>query len=550
MSLSLKPQHLKRYRDIGRLLFKYGRSDLLKAAGLEEVLQDETRLATAVMADAEELADDLEAMGPTFVKLGQLLSTRSDLLPAPYLAALSRLQNDVETFSFHEVERIVGAELGVRISKAFADFESVPIAGASLAQVHRARLRDGRPVAVKVQRPDVRERVAEDLEVLAQIGGFLDAHTDTGARYQLSAMLDEFRRSLLRELDYRIEAQNLDLLGRNLAAFPRLLVPAPIWDYSTDRVLTMEYVGGTKITNLSPVVLLEVDGAGLAEEIFRAYLHQILVDGFFHADPHPGNVILTRDGRLALLDLGMVARITARMRDQLLQLLLAISEGQGDEATRFLLALGRTTERFDRTAFARMVTRLVAENQDVTLQQLQVGKAVLDVMRTSGASGLRLPPELALLGKALLNLDEIGRRLDSFFDPNACVRRNAARILQRRLVGSLSPGSLARGLMDTKELVGSLPGRVNTILERLANNDLAVKVDAIDEATLMAAFQKIANRITLGLLLAALIVGAAMLMHIDTRFRILGYPGVAIIFFILAAGGAVALMITILFKDR
>jgi ubiquinone biosynthesis protein len=550
MSLSLKPQHLKRYRDIGRLLFKYGRSDLLKAAGLEEVLQDETRLATAVMADAEELADDLEAMGPTFVKLGQLLSTRSDLLPAPYLAALSRLQNDVETFSFHEVERIVGAELGVRISKAFAEFESVPIAGASLAQVHRARLRDGRPVAVKVQRPDVRERVAEDLEVLAQIGGFLDAHTDTGARYQLSAMLDEFRRSLLRELDYRIEAQNLDLLGRNLAAFPRLLVPAPIWDYSTDRVLTMEYVGGTKITNLSPVVLLEVDGAGLAEEIFRAYLHQILVDGFFHADPHPGNVILTRDGRLALLDLGMVARITARMRDQLLQLLLAISEGQGDEATRFLLALGHTTERFDRTAFARMVTRLVAENQDVTLQQLQVGKAVLDVMRTSGASGLRLPPELALLGKALLNLDEIGRRLDSFFDPNACVRRNAARILQRRLVGSLSPGSLARGLMDTKELVGSLPGRVNTILERLANNDLAVKVDAIDEATLMAAFQKIANRITLGLLLAALIVGAAMLMHIDTRFRILGYPGVAIIFFILAAGGAVALMITILFKDR
>jgi predicted unusual protein kinase regulating ubiquinone biosynthesis (AarF/ABC1/UbiB family) len=550
MSLSLKPQHLKRYRDIAWLLFKYGRSDLLKAAGLEEVLQDETRLATAVMADAKELADDLEAMGPTFIKLGQLLSTRSDLLPAPYLAALSRLQNDVAAFSFNDVERIVGAELGVRISKAFSEFDSVPIAGASLAQVHRARLRDGRPVAVKVQRPDIRERVAEDLEVLAQIGGFLDAHTDTGARYQLSATLDEFRRSLLRELDYRIEAQNLELLGRNLAEFPRLVVPAPIWDYSTDRVLTMEYMGGTKITALSPVVLLEVDGAALAEEIFRAYLHQVLVDGFFHADPHPGNVILTRDDRLALLDLGMVARITARTRDHLLQLLLAISEGQADEATRFLLALGRTTERFDRTAFARTVAALVAENQDATLQQLQVGRTVLDVMRTSGGSGLRLPPELALLGKALLNLDEIGRRLDPSFDPNACVRRHAARILQRRLLGSLSPGSLARGLMETKALVESLPGRVNTILERLANNDLTVKVDAIDEATLMAAFQKIANRITLGLLLAALIVGAAMLMHIETRFRILGYPGVAIIFFLLAAGGAVALMINILFKDR
>jgi ubiquinone biosynthesis protein len=550
MGLSLKPQHLRRYKDVALLLLKYGRLDLVKAAGLDASLDDEGEIAAGPIPEAAELADDLERMGPTFVKLGQLLSTRPDILPAPYLQALARLQDRVEEFSFEEVERIVGGELGIRLSKAFSEFEPSPIAAASLGQVHRAAMRDGRSVAVKVQRPGIRERVAEDLEALEDIAEFLDEHTEMGRRYEFRKILDEFRRSLLRELDYRQEAQNLAMLRRNLAEFDRIAIPAPVDDYTTSRLLTMEYLPGTKITVLSPVARLELDGAELAEQLFRAYLEQILVDGFFHADPHPGNVLVTDDGKIVLLDLGMVARVGPRVQEHLLQLLLAISEGQSDAAVTFALKLGEAREDFDEACLSREVSELVGRYQDAELRSMHVGRAVLELGRVAGDAGLRLPTELTLLGKTLLNLDQIAGLLDPTFNPTASIRRNAAAIMRARLVKSASPGNLFSSILEMKDFVERLPTRVNRILDAVANNQIAVKVDALDETRLMAGFQKVANRITLGLLLAALILGAAQLMRIETSFRILGYPGLAIIFFLLAAAGGVALMLTILFKDE
>jgi ubiquinone biosynthesis protein len=551
MGIARTAAHLKRYRDIAWLLVKYGRSDLVRAAGLDDTLQDEPRMATlGATPEAKELAADLEALGPTFVKLGQLLSTRPDLLPTPYLAALARLQDRVEPFAFSEVERIVTSELGVRISKAFQQFDPVPLAAASLGQVHRATLRDGRLVVVKVQRPDIRERVAEDLAALLTIAEFLDAHTEAGARYRFAAMTEEFRASLQRELNYREEAQNLLRLRKNLADFERIVVPAPVTDYTTSRVLTMEYVTGTKVTALSPVVLLEHDGRDLAEQLFRAYLQQVLVDGFFHADPHPGNVFLTADGRLALLDLGMVARVAPSTQDHLLRLLLAVSEGRADDTVACALKLGETRGAVDMPQLTRRLADVVARTVDASLEHLEVGRILLEVTRVCAESGVRLPPELAMLGKALLSLDQIAGWLDPTFNPNDAVRANAGAILQRRLVKSMSPGHLMTGIMEAKELVERLPGRVNTILDHLANNDLRLRVDALDEARLITAFQTIANRITLGLLLAALIIGAALLMRVETSFRLLGYPGLAILFFLLAAGGAVALILDIVIHDE
>jgi ubiquinone biosynthesis protein len=550
VGLSLKPQHLKRYKDVALLLIKYGRRDLVNVAGIDPALDEESAPVATADPAATELADDLERMGPTFIKLGQLLSTRPDILPPPYLHALARLQDRVEPFSFAEVERIVVTELGVRLSKAFSEFEATPVAAASLGQVHRAAMRDGRRVAVKVQRPDIRERVAEDLEALEDIAEFLDDHTEMGRRYEFRKILEEFRRSLLRELDYRQEAQNLTLLRRNLSDFDKIVVPAPIDDYTTSRVLTMEYISGTKITSLSQVARLELDGAGLAEELFRAYLKQILVDGFFHADPHPGNVFVTAAGQIALIDLGMVARLAPRLQEHLLQLLLAISEGQSDDAVAFALKLGEAREQFDEPEFARRVADLVGRHQDAELRNIQIGKAVLEIGRVAGDVGLRLPTELTMLGKTLLNLDQIGEALDPKFNPNASIRRNAAEIMRARLLKSASPGNLFSSILEMKEFVERLPGRVNKILDAVANNQLEVKVDAIDEARLMTGFQKVANRITMGLVLAALIIGAAMLMPVETSFRILGYPGLAIILFLLAAGGGIALMLSILFKDE
>ena len=551
MGIALTPGHLKRYRDIAWLLVKYGRSDLVRAVGLDETLRDEPRMAAVAAApEAKELAADLEALGPTFVKLGQLLSTRPDLLPGPYLTALARLQDRVEAFPFDEVERIVTAELGVRMSKAFAQFEPTPLAAASLGQVHRATLRDGRAVVVKVQRPDIRPRVADDLDALLTIAEFLDAHTEAGARYRFTAIAEEFRKSLQRELDYREEAQNLRRLRTALADFERIVVPAPVDDYTTSRVLTMEYVTGVKVTALSPIVMLERNGSGLADDLFRAYLQQVLVDGFFHADPHPGNVFLTADGRLALLDLGMVAHVSPRTRDHLLQLLLAVSEGRAEDIVAVALKLGETRGTVDVAALARRLTDVLRRTTEASLEDLEVGRILLDVTRVCAEAGLQLPPELALLGKALLSLDQIARCLDPAFDPNVAVRAHAGAILQQRLVRSMSPGHLMTAVIEAKEFAERLPGRMNTILERIAGNDLRVHVDAIDEAKLITAFQKIANRITVGLLLAALIVGAALLMRVETSFRIFGYPGLAIVFFLLAAGGALGLIWEILFHDE
>ena len=550
MGLSLKPEHLRRYRDVALLLIKYGRRDLVAVAGLDPVLSDETVATGAADQVAAELANDLERMGPTFIKLGQLLSSRPDILPDEYIRALERLQDHVEPFSFSEVEPLVTAELGVRLSKAFSEFAAAPLAAASLGQVHRAALRDGRQVAVKVQRPGIRQKVAEDLEALGELAEFFDQHTTLGRRYGFVQILEEFRRSLLRELDYRQEAQNLTLLRHNLAEFDRILVPMPIDDYTTSRILTMEYVAGTKIAALSQVVRLELDGAGLAEQLFRAYLKQVLVDGFFHADPHPGNVLLMDSGRLALLDLGMVARIAPRLQEHLLQLLLAISEGRSDEAMTAVLKLAEKGPAFDETIFARRVTDLVGRHQETVLRDVQVGRIVLELGRTAGEVDVRLPPELSMLGKTLLNLDQIAQQLDPNFNPNAALRKHAGEIMRSRLLKSASPGNLFSTVLEMKDLMERLPGRVNKILDAVANNELEVKIDAIDEARLMAGFQKVANRITLGLLLAALIIGAAMLMRVDTAFRILGYPGLAIIFFLLAAGGGLALMLTILLKDE
>src|SRR4029079_2052103 len=225
-------------------------------------------------------------------------------------------------------------------------------------------------------------------DALEEIAEFLDAHTEMGRRYGFVQILDEFRRSLLRELDYRQEAQNLTLLRRNLSEFSAIVVPAAIEDYSTSRVLTMEYISGTKITTLSPVALLEIDGAALAEELFQAYLKQILVDGFFHADPHPGNVFLPDDGRIALLDLGMGGRVSPELQEQLVKLVLAISEGHGPEAAQITIDLGETKPEFDRGSFERTTSDLVNAFQGSTAQDVQVGRIMLEVFRSAAENGI------------------------------------------------------------------------------------------------------------------------------------------------------------------
>lgn len=548
--MSLKPKHFRQYRDIARLMMKYGRMDMLEHAALREALDNDTPLLDSSAPPAEELARDLEALGPTFIKLGQLLSTRADFIPASYVEALTRLQDNVAPFPFEEVEATVCAELGVRLSKAFSEFDREPIAAASLGQVHHAKLRDGRDVAVKVQRPHIRERISEDLDVLTELADFAHRHTAFGKRYDFPGALEEFRKALWQELDYRQEARNLQRLKENLADFERILIPAPVDDYTSSRVLTMDYIRGVKITSLSPLTKLELDGVGLAEELFQAYLQQILVDGFFHADPHPGNVFLSSDHRIVLLDLGMTAHLAPNLQEHLLKLLLAVSEGKGDEAARVVLRMGQRKEGFDEEKFRREVTDLVVRHQDMTVQDIQVGRVVLSVTEIASANGVKLPVEFTMLGKTLLNLDLIGRTLDPEFDPNAAIRENASSVMRRRMLKMFSPGNLGTAMLETNEFIQRLPGRMNAVFERLATNQIEFKVKSFDETRMLEGFQKVANRITVGLIIAALIIGAAMMMRVHTSFQILGYPAIAMILFLAAAAAGFWVIVDILLHDR
>ncbi|HUR76395.1 MAG TPA: AarF/UbiB family protein, partial [Acidimicrobiales bacterium] len=317
----------------------------------------------------------------------------------------------------------------------------------------------------------------------------------------------------------------------------------------TDVILTMEFIEGKTMAAIGPIGMTEVDGPVLADALFSAYLDQILVHGVFHADPHPGNVMLTDDGRLALIDLGMTARVEPAMQDQLVKLLLSIGEGRGTDAADVAIGMGRQLSDFDGDLFRRRAADLVSRHAGASMAQVQAGAIVGELTQTAGACGLRLPAELTMLGKALLNLDEIARTLDPAFDPNAAIQRASADLTRKKLFQAASPGNLMSAALEAKEFAERLPGRLNHVLEALAQGELTINVQGINERDIMRSAQKVANRLTAGVLVAAMIIGAALIMRVETDTKLFGYPPVAIVLFLLAAAAGVWLFVTIQIHD-
>jgi predicted unusual protein kinase regulating ubiquinone biosynthesis (AarF/ABC1/UbiB family) len=523
----------KRYAEFARLLVR-NRGSIRLATESDIGLDDEES-----RRQGERLASDLEEMGPTFVKLGQLLSTRSDLLPPSHLEALSRLQDEVAPVPAAEVRRVVQDELHRSVASAFAEFSDRPLASASLGQVHRARLHDGRRVVVKVQRPGIEEEVARDLAALDDIASFLDGHTDAGRRFGFQDLLDQFRRALADELDYRHEAANLVHLGEVLDDHPLVVVPKPVMHLSSRRVLVMDELFGDKVTERTAAVDGPDPGA-LADALLRAYLEQIFVHGFFHADPHPGNVLVTTDGRLALLDLGMVGHLRPKVRGQLVKLLLAVDEGRGQDAAEVLVDLGTPLEDFDREGFLRSAADFVARRAGAAGSELRVGESVTHLSAVCGSFALRPPPELSLLARALLSLESVVRCLDPAVDVSDAIHRHAAQIFESQM--RTSTGGLLSALVEAKDFAEHLPSRVNRVMEALSEGRFEVRVRAFDEAEMLHSITKIANRLAMGLVIAALLLGAALL----TR----SYPEVALGCFALAAVCGLALMVSIVLADR
>lgn len=536
----------RRYAAIARLLIRHGRSDLVSGASLDEYAGS-SEADDPTTDKAEAFAADLEAMGPTFIKLGQLLSTRFDLLPASYTTALSRLQDSVEPFGIEEVHATIAEELGSDVRHLFASFDPEPVAAASLGQVHRATLRNGRQVAVKVQRPGVQEEVRTDLATLAQLATLADKGSDLGRTYGLARLLSEFERSLHLELDYRREARNLLRFASLTSSYDLLVVPEPVLELTSTRVLTMDFVEGRKVTDVGPLGLLDLDAGAIVEQLFSAYLRCILQEGFLHADPHPGNMLVTDDGRLGILDLGMVTTVPPRIQEKVVRLLVAIGDDNGEQAARVLADMGQPLDHYDPAAFRddvnHLVSDAVADGPDV-----QTGRVLVELSRISGAHGLRPPPEMSMVGKALLNLDRTTLHLDPDFVPSEAIRANLRHILRGGL--RTSTGDLVAAALDAKEFTSQLPNRANRILDNLADGRLRLRVDAVDEQRLHTVLQRLANRVTLGIVIGATILGASLLMQVPTEQRLFGYPAIAIVLFLLAILGGVALAAWIVITDR
>ena len=459
------------------------------------------------------LAYALEELGPCFIKLGQLLSTRPDVMPANYIAALSRLQNTVKPVPTEKIIAIVESELGAPLAELFASFDYEPLATASMAQVHRAVLIDGTEVAVKVQRPGVRNLIEIDLEVLHEIARFATKYTSFGSRYGLLQIVRELEHSLTQELDFRLEADSTRLIGRQIADFQLLTTPTVYSEYTTRRVLTLSFIHGRQLKEVSREEMEAVDSRAIAKELLSAYLKQIVIEGVFHCDPHPGNIFLTDDGKLALMDFGMIGRFDAGQKDHVILLLLAFSERLGERVADTYLDMIEIPKDVDRRSFTQDVSALVSRYHDMSGGRMAIGTALLDLTRLAQSHSTPVPSEMTLLGKAMLNLDGTIRVLSPELDPVQLIRDYMLKVMEKRVTGQLSPGRVFAWVLDMKHLFENTPRRADMILDKLANDQITTKleIDHLDDA--VKTINRAANRLSASMVIASLIMGGAFVLQ-------------------------------------
>lgn len=544
------PENLEPYVRFMSFMLKYWNSSLLEYATSQALDKEDGPTASQNFGQSpEELVNDLKEMGSTYVKLGQLLSTRPDLLPTAYLRALSDLQDNVESIDFNSIRKIIEEELHADLYTIYRVFDEIPIATASIGQVHKAILHSGEMVAVKVQRTDIEKQFIEDIKTLETIIDFAVKHSKVTRKYAFKDILQELKQVLFKELNYTIEANNLISLHQNLIHYEKLTVPLPYLDFTSKRVLTMQFINGKKITSVA-AHNMRTDPKELANELVSAYLQQILKDGFVHADPHPGNVHYTFDLQIALIDLGMVANISKSMQEYLIQLLLALTNREALDAAEVLISISTLSKETKVSKFKKDIIHLIVNYHNNNKIDLGLGRLLIHLNRIAAEYYMKLPPEINILGKVLLNLEQIIAHLDPEYDYYKGIEKNLIKILKDNIKEDLKPERLISFFIEGKRLLRFMPKRMNEVFKHFAKNDFKVTIDAIDEKRITDGFQKVANRITLGLILSSMILGASILMRVPSDFTIFGYPGLAILFFMLSAIGGIILSLIILFRDE
>ena len=512
--MGARRERLRRALEVGKVA---RRSRLLRV--LREIGVAGERPATPEAA--REFRQALEELGTTYVKLGQLLSSRPDLMPDVYIEELTRLVDEVPPVPFTELEPVIGRSIG---ESAFARIDPEPLAAASIAQIHKGLLTDGREVVVKIRRPGVLEQARIDLDLLRSTADFLERRSSRAQVLQLSALAEEVEQHLLAELDFTEEGNNTELVGQMLADYPDLLVPQVIHPYVTEEVLVLEHIEGKRVGDDHG--LDEERAANLAREFFRAYVRQVAAEGVYHADPHRGNVLVTADGRLALLDFGLLGRLDDDTRTSIAQLLLAIAQNRGDDVAAPILSLSHTTLESDEPAFVAELRRKLPRYHWRPLSGIRTGDALADLQRMSVKYSIRLPTSFALVGKTLSQADSIARTLDPSMDPIELLRTDALELMLREGERRLAPTEFASYAFTQLSPLARLPRRIGQIADHVEEGTLRIGITPANLEELEGVMRSAANRIGAAIIVAGLLLASAWMARVNDAIAVVGF-GVA-----------------------
>lgn len=550
-------RHLNRYHQILRALFKYGFNDMVELLHIDQYLETGLQMINRKPREhlekhsrPERLRMALEELGPTFIKLGQLLSTRPDFIPTRYLAELTKLQDNVPPFSFAEVEEIFFAETAKKPGELFSRFEEVPIAAASIGQVHQATLKDGQEVVVKVQRPDIEQIIAVDLEILAHLASLAEMYFEEVQGHRPSSIVEEFARTLESEIDYTVELSNIQRFASQFAGNPVIHVPRVYRELSSQRILTMENIKGIKASRVERLREKGMDLRLIAERGCNLIMEQIFVHGFFHADPHPGNIFILPDNVICFLDFGMMGRLSMQNREDFTDLLLHIIARHERKLTDSVLKLTNHYGEVDRDALTRDLAEMLDRYLYLPLKELEAGKILYQLLELVSRHKIYFKPNLYLMMKAISTVEGVGLMLD----PDLELIRLAEPFMQRIKNDRLRLSRIAdeTGLTTSEylELIRELPDELRAIIRQIRQGRMKLEFEHLGLDKLRAALDQVSNRISFAIVLAALIIGSSVIVHSNLPPRWNGIPIIGLAGFLVAGVMGFWLLLSIIRHGR
>jgi ubiquinone biosynthesis protein len=549
--------HARRYTDIVTTLVKFGFDDAVRALHLTAYLRAGRRMLAAAgrriepeAGRARRIRLAMEALGPTFVKFGQALSTRTDLLPADVLAELEQLQDSVAPLAPGVAEGVIEASFQQPIAELFATFNPAPLAAASIAQVHIATLKTGEVVAVKVRRPGIERVIEADLAVLADLARMAERHIPDAALYSLPDLVDEFRRTIRRELDLAREGHIIERVAGQFAGDDTVRLPQVFWALTAERVLTLEYLDGVKVSEVADGTAPGFDPAMVATRGADCVFRQILEHGLFHADPHPGNILVLPDNVVAFIDFGIIGRVNKQLRHHLAQVILAIGRRDADQLASIVLEVAKPLRPVDIHALAGDIAEMLDVYAGAPLGDLSLADVLSSVTSAMARHRLQLPADLLLLIKAVSTIEGIGRRLD----PGFKIIERATPHVEHLIADRRRPSAIAARLSDrgieTLAALGGLPASLSAIATRVRRNGLKVEFVHRNLDHFIREMDRSSNRLSFAIVIAAIVIGSAIVVHAGVGPAVLGYPALGLAGFLVAGFLGVGLALGILRSGR